>query len=124
MSTPEKLVSASYDVRRNVLSVWHDIATVKARLEPVDTLLKAFASTLGGLPIKGHLCVAGMSTQSSGPFWQSAAGRRECLVTCIMICIGENPGRGHGRLQCKSTASPVESQHGHDTGVHARYLRL
>ena len=30
MSTPEKLVSASDDVRRNAQSVWYDIATVKA----------------------------------------------------------------------------------------------
>ena len=44
-----------------------------------------------GLLLKGHLCVAGMSTQSLSPFWH--------LVTCIMICISENPGRGHGRLQ-------------------------
>ena len=68
MSTPEKLISASDDVWRNEESVWYDIATVKARLEPVDTLSVAFASTLRGLPIKGHLCVAGISTQSPGPF--------------------------------------------------------
>ena len=90
MSTLEKLVSASEDVVRNVQSVWYDIATAKARLEPVDTLSKAFASTLRGLLVKGHLCVAGMSTQSSGPFWRGAADRRDCLVTCIMICISEN----------------------------------
>ena len=80
MSTREKLVSASDDVTRNALSVWYDIATVNARLEPVDTLSKAFASTLRGLPIRGHL--AGMSTQSPGSFWQSAADRRDYLVTC------------------------------------------
>ena len=59
MSTLEKLVSASDDVRRNVQSVWYDIATVKARLEPVDTLSKAFASTLRGLPVKGHFVSRG-----------------------------------------------------------------
>ena len=64
MSTQEKLVSVSDDEKRNVQSVWYDIATTKARLEPVDTLSKAFASTLRGLPINGHLFVAGMSTQS------------------------------------------------------------
>lgn len=99
MSTPEKLVSASDDVRRNVQSVWYDIANVKAMLEPVDTLSKAFASTLRGWSIKGYLCVAGMSTQSLGPFWRNAADRRDCLVTYITICISENPGRGNGRLR-------------------------
>ena len=99
MSTPEKLVSASDNVVRHVQSVWYDIANVKARLEPVDMLSKAFASTLGGLLIKGHLCVAEMSTQSPGPFQRIAADRRDCLVTYIKICISENPSRSHGRLQ-------------------------
>ena len=62
MSTQEKLVSVNDDEKRNVQSVRYDIAT--ARPEPVDTLSKAFASTLRGLPVNGHLFVAGMSTQS------------------------------------------------------------
>ena len=48
MSTPEKLVSASDDVRRDVQSVWYDVVTAKAMLEP----------------IKGHFCVAGMYAKS------------------------------------------------------------
>ena len=109
MSTKEKLVSVSDDEKRNEKSVC-DLVIVKARLEPVDTRSKAFASTLRGSPIKGHLCVAGMSTQSPGPFWRSAADRRECLVTYIMICISENP----------VPPSPVESQESFDTSTHAR----
>ena len=69
MSTQEKLVSWSEDVKRNAQSVWHDIAAVKARLEPMDTLSKAFASTLRG-------------------------SCRDYMVTYIMICIS-----GYGRLQ-------------------------
>ena len=109
MSTKEKLVSVSDDEKRNGKSVC-DLVIVKARLEPVDTRSKAFASTLRGSPIKGHLCVAGMSTQSPGPFWRSAADRRECLVTYIMICISEN----------LVPPSPVESQESFDTSTHAR----
>ena len=105
MSTPERLVSASDNVGRNAQSVWYDIANVKARLEPVDTLSKAFASTLRGLLIEGHLYVAGMSTQSPGPLQRSAADRRDCLVTYIKICIRENPGRAHGGLQVHRFAS-------------------
>ena len=62
MSTQEKLVSVNDDEKRNVQLVWYDIAT--ARLEPVDTLSEAFASTLRGSLINGHLCVAEMSSQS------------------------------------------------------------
>ena len=41
ISTQEKLVSVNDDVKRKVQSVWYDIATAKARLEPGITLSKA-----------------------------------------------------------------------------------
>ena len=57
MSTQEKLVSVNDDEKRNVQSVWYDIATF--RPEPVDTLSKTFASTLRGLPVNGPLVCRG-----------------------------------------------------------------
>ena len=97
MSTPEKLVSASDDVRRNVQSVWCDIATVKAGTQWIRCRRHLHPHCEGCQ--SRATCVSRESTQSLGPLCRVQLIAATAWLTRIMICISENPGRGHGRLQ-------------------------